>query len=122
MTKDIENRDDLKTLFTDFYELAMKDEEIGYFFTEVIPIDLEEHLPHILDFWEANLWAKISYKKNLIKVHENIHEKSKMEASHFDRWLHLLNTCVDAKFEGPFAERLKTNALSIGTVMKIKVL
>ena len=121
MHKDITNRDDLEKLFTSFYALAMKDALIGHFFTEIIPIDLISHLPHILDFWEANLWGKIGYKKNVLQVHLDIHQKSSMQYAHFDQWLKLLNQCVDSEYKGPFAERLKTNALSIATVMKTKV-
>ena len=95
MLKDIENRSDLEKIFTNFYELAMKDALIGHFFTEVIELDLETHLPHILDFWEANLWGKVGYKKNLIKVHTNIHNKSKIEYQHFDQWVKILKKCVN---------------------------
>ena len=121
MSKDISNRNDLEKLFNSFYELAMTDKHIGHFFTEVVSLDLKSHLPHILDFWEANLWGKAGYKKNVLQVHLDIHKKSKMEYAHFDKWLHILNSCVDNQFAGPLAERLKTNALSIATVMKTKV-
>lgn len=121
MHKDITDRNDLEKLFTSFYALAIKDTLIGHFFTEVISIDLLSHLPQILDFWEANLWGKTGYKKNVLQVHLDIHQKSNMEYRHFDQWLKLLNQCVDQDFEGPYAQRLKTNALSIATVMKTKV-
>lgn len=121
MPKDISNRNDLEKLFKSFYALAMKDELIGHFFTKVIPIDLPNHLPHILDFWEANIWGKAGYKKNVLQVHLDIHQKSNMEYAHFDQWLKLLNECVDANYKGTYAEKLKTNALSIATVMKTKV-
>lgn len=121
MHKDIVDRNDLEKIFTSFYALAMKDELIGHFFTEVIPIDLPSHLPHILDFWEANLWGKAGYKKNVLQVHLDIHQKSNIQYAHFNQWLELLNQCVDAEYEGTSAERLKTNALSIATVMKTKV-
>jgi len=121
MHKDITNRDDLEKLFTSFYALAIKDKHIGHFFTKVIPLDLKSHIPHILDFWEVNLWGKAGYKKNVMRIHLDIHQKSKMKYAHFDQWLHILNKCVDSEFKGPSAERLKTNALSIATVMKTKV-
>ena len=121
MHKDILDRSDLEKLFASFYVIAMKDELIGHFFTEVIPLDLKSHLPHILDFWEANLWGKAGYKENVLQIHLDIHKKSKMQYHHFDQWLNILNKCVDTEFEGPSAERLKTNALSIATVMKTKV-
>ena len=121
MNRTLENRSDLEIIFRNFYQKAMVDIKIGYFFTKIIPIDLETHLPHILDFWEYNLWGKKNYSKNLIQIHLNIHKKSRLNYDHFDRWVQLLHECVDSDFYGTSAERLKTNALSIATVMKTKV-
>ncbi|WP_010180608.1 group III truncated hemoglobin [Aquimarina agarilytica] len=118
---DIQNRTDLELIFNSFYKKAIADASIGYFFTEIIPIDLETHLPIILDFWEYNLFHKGTYSKNLLEIHKNIHVKSPMQYAHFDQWIHLLNETVDNHFSGLISNKLKTNALSIATVMKTKV-
>ncbi len=118
---DIQNRADLEFVFKSFYEKAINDTTIGYFFTDIIPIDLQTHLPVILDFWEYNLFHKGTYSKNLLEIHKNIHSKSPMQYSHFDQWIHLLNTTIDKHFCGLISDKLKTNALSIATVMKTKV-
>ncbi|WP_010521613.1 group III truncated hemoglobin [Aquimarina agarivorans] len=119
---DIQNRADLEFLFNSFYEIAMSDPKIGYFFTEVVAINLQTHLPIIIDFWEYNLFHKGSYTKNLLEIHKNIHSKATMDFSHFDHWLFLLNKTVDRYFCGTISDKLKTNALSIATVMKTKVI
>lgn len=121
MLKDIENREDLKLVFESFYQKALKDDTIGHFFTTVIPIDLEEHLPVILNFWQNNLFYTGGYANNLLAVHQHIDEKFKMTANDINIWLGLLNETVDQLFEGEVSNRLKTNALSIGTVMKLKI-
>ena len=66
MKKDIENRQDIELLLNRFYEKVFKDDLIGRFFTEVVPLNLETHLPIIADFWESVLldgWvqAKIGF-------------------------------------------------------------
>ncbi len=119
--KDIENREDLRIVFENFYQKALKDEAIGHFFTEVIPIDLEEHLPVILDFWQNNLFFTGGYGKNLLTVHQHIDNKFPMTYKDVDTWIELLNKTVDELFRGEVSTRLKTNALSIGTVMKLKI-
>ena len=45
MARDIENRPDLEQLLTEFYLVAMSDAQIGHFFTQVVRLDLNEHLP-----------------------------------------------------------------------------
>ena len=119
---DIQNRTDLELIFNSFYKKAIKDPKIGSFFTEVVPIDLETHLPVIIDFWEYNLFHKGAYSKNLLEIHQNIHMKSPINYAHFDQWLNLLILTVDKHFCGSIANKLKTNALSISTVMKTKVI
>jgi hemoglobin len=44
-----------------------------------------------------------------------------MERAHFDRWLELFRNTVDRLFAGPNAEEAKLRALSIATVMLVKV-
>lgn len=57
MKSDIETREDLEELLADFYTVAMHDEQIGHHFDE---LDLESHLPVIVDFWEKVLLASPS--------------------------------------------------------------
>ena len=118
---DIQNREDIVTLIDAFYKKALKDEVIGHFFTKVVQLDLEHHLPKMYDFWESTLFYKGVYKGNPMKVHVDLHTKSPIEPEHFDRWLKLFQTTVDTLFEGTIAELAKTRALSIATMIKIKV-
>ena len=63
MKKDIESRGDIEMLLWDFYEKAFKDELIGHFFTEVVPLNLDKHVPVIADFWESVLLEGRGYRK-----------------------------------------------------------
>lgn len=120
--KDIETRYDINELMHAFYAKAMQDEEIGFYFTEVIPLNLEQHLPVIVSFWENVLFGADSYQGNPMKVHEHIHKLSAFTEKHFNRWLYLFHLTVDELFKGDNAERIKQRATSIATVMKIKLI
>jgi len=118
---DIENRNDIIVLIDEFYRKALEDSEIKHFFTEVVPLDLEKHLPKMYDFWESTLFHRGTYQGNPMKVHLDLHEKSPMTYEHFDRWLEMFNATTDELFAGANAEQIKSRALSIATMMKIKI-
>lgn len=119
---DIENRDDIEQLMRVFYAKAIPDPVIGHYFTEVIQMDLEKHLPVIIDFWETVLFGIAKYKSNAIAVHQHLHTKSAFEDKHFERWVSLFQATVDDLFKGEKATLAKQRALSIATVMKIKTI
>lgn len=119
--KDIVSRKDLELLLRAFYNKALTNPEIGPFFTEVAQIELEEHLPHITDFWEQQLFRKGNYKKNVLQIHKELHDKRALKNIHFDTWISLFKTTVDENFDGDKAQLIKTRALSIITIMKLKI-
>jgi hemoglobin len=51
----------------------------------------------------------------------DINNKIKLTEAHFTIWLHNFNLTIDENFSGEIAENMKTRALSIATVMKIKL-
>ena len=53
--RDIENRADLERMLGAFYKKVFKDDLISHFFIEVVPLNLETHIPVIADFWESVL-------------------------------------------------------------------
>lgn len=119
--KDIANRGDIDLLIHTFYEKIMVDEEIGYFFTEVVQLDLDHHLPKIADFWETTLFHTAKYKGNPLSPHVAMHQKSAMTQAHFDRWVKVFCKTIDELFSGSKAELAKQRAQSIATVMLIKI-
>lgn len=118
---DIESRADIEQLMRAFYAKAIPDPVIGHYFTTVINMDLEKHLPVIVDFWETVLFGVAKYKSNAIQVHQQLHTQSAFEEKHFERWVTLFQTTVNELFEGEKAELAKQRAISIATVMKLKV-
>ena len=119
--KDIENRSDIELLLNRFYTKVFENDLISHFFKEVVPLDLETHIPVIADFWESVLLDAKGYRKNVMEVHLNISQKSKIEKKHLDRWAKLFTETVNDLFEGHRATIAKQRAASIATMMNIKI-
>ena len=119
--KDIESRADINLIIEKFYDQLLVDEVVGFLFTEVVKLNLKEHLPRLVDFWEDQLFGTRNYSGNPMRVHMQLHQKSALEKEHFNRWLELFNQTIDSRFSGPKAHLAKERALSIATVMQIKV-
>ncbi len=119
--KDIETQDDLYFLVDNFYQRLLSDSSISYIFTDVVKIKLEEHLPILVTFWSQAIFDTGGYFNNLTKIHLDINEKEKLTPELFTIWLNHFNAAVDANFIGSNAEKIKTQALSLATVMQIKI-
>ncbi len=118
---DIQNRDDLYLVMSSFYEKLLNDKNINYIFTEIAKIDLNPHLVELVDFWEQIIFNTGSYNKNVLQIHLNLNDHLKFTNEHFEIWLNYFNLSIDENFSGLNAENMKTRALSIATVMKIKM-
>ena len=121
MKKDINSREDLFLLVKIFYEKLLDDETISYLFTDIAKIDLDHHLPVLVDFWDSVLFQSDTYRKNAIQPHMALHKKSPLEKHHFETWLKYFNNTVDELFDGEKAFLAKERAKSIATVMQIKL-
>ncbi len=121
MKKDISSREDLLSLVSRFYEKLLADESISYLFTDVSKIDIDHHLPMLVDFWDNILFQSDTYHKNAMQPHINLDQKSPLLPQHFDTWLRYFNESMDELFKGEKAFLAKERALSISTVMKIKL-
>ena len=121
MKKDIVNREDLLLLLTQFYNKLLADKSISYLFTDIARIDLPHHLDILVNFWDSILFQSDTYRKNAMQPHMILHQKSPLLKHHFETWLRYFNETVDDLFEGEKASIAKERALSIATVMQIKI-
>ena len=119
--RDIEGREDIQKLVDAFYQKVLEDPIISHFFVKVVQLDWEKHMPVMYDFWETTLLHTGSYKGNPMQTHLALHQKSPLKKEHFDRWVELFSSTVDALFSGATANLAKTRALSIATMMQIKI-
>src|SRR5579875_3424359 len=99
--RDIENRADLVNMLQAFYKKAFQDELIQHFFLEVVPLDLEHHIPLIADFWESVLFNTHNYRRNVMQLHLDMNQLSPIRKEHLDRWVQLFTATIDDFFEGP---------------------
>jgi len=121
MKKDISNREDLLKLLTLFYNRLLSDRSISYLFTDIAKIDLQHHLDILVNFWDSVLFQNDVYRKNAMQPHLILHQQSPLQKHHFETWLKYFNDSVDELFEGEKAFLAKERALSIATVMQIKI-
>lgn len=119
--QDIQNQNDLYSLVNVFYKKLLADESISYIFTDVVKIHLEEHLPILVTFWSQAILGTGGYTKNLTQIHLDVNAKEHLTPELFKIWLHHFYTSVDEHFKGGNSEKIKTQALSIATVMQIKI-
>lgn len=122
MKKDIENIDDIKLLINSFYDKVKADKTIGYIFNDIAKVNWEKHLPVMYNFWENLLFFTGSYNGNPMIAHEKWHKAIHFTSTHFEQWIKLFTSTVDELFEGEKAEMAKQRAISIATVMQIKII
>lgn len=119
--QDIQTREDLAQLLWAFYTKLLADPAISYIFTDVAKINLETHMPSLTDFWEQMLLERNGYRKNVMQIHLDLNAEEALTQEHFSIWLNHFNSTMDEMFAGEIAENAKTRALSIATVMQIKL-
>ncbi|NRB37699.1 MAG: group III truncated hemoglobin [Pseudomonadales bacterium] len=116
---DIIRSEDLETLISEFYKKAMSDSIIGFFFTEIAKLDLAEHIPKIVSFWEMQLFGRRHFKGNAYLTHKLLNEKARLTTHHFQRWTYLFHQVVDKFFYGPNADLIKRNSKLIAKKMTV---
>ncbi len=120
---DIEGKEDIYKIVKLFYEKLMKDADMEHFFEDFKnPINLEKHIIVLVDFWDNILFYTGSYKKNAMQLHLNLQSQKTFKKKHFQRWLFHFNNSVDELFQGEMAHTAKSRALSIATVMELKII
>jgi hemoglobin len=122
MKTDIRNREDIAALVNAFYNKVKVNPQIGHFFNEVVKVDWEKHLPKMYDFWEGIVFGVSNYSGNPINTHKEVHTLHAFSKADFDEWIRLFKQTVDEMYEGEKAELIKQRALSIATVMQLKVI
>ena len=119
--KDIANREDIEILVQKFYKKLVKDDLIGFFFTDIAKIDLSRHLPKMYDFWESILLGNPVYDGFPMSKHFPLNDVVAMEEKHFNRWLQVWEETVHENFAGENAETAITRSLNIARIMHHKM-
>ncbi|TDU39853.1 hemoglobin [Gelidibacter sediminis] len=124
--KDIQNRDDVYLLVSEFYKKVRKDTVLGPFFNRVIN-DWEAHIERLTTFWESSLFMSRKleqrYHGNPLEVHIKVDEENDnmITSEHFGLWLNLWFETLDQNFEGEYAQNAKNRARKMGTFMFMNI-
>ncbi len=121
MKPDIQSRADIILLVDTFYQQVLIDETIGYIFTDVVKIQVEEHMPVMYDFWCSVLLREQSYQGNVMLKHIALNRRVSLTEAHFDRWVFLWNSTIQSLFEGPVVEEAKRRVDAMKQLMMFKV-
>ena len=119
--KELENREDIEFLVDTFYKKIIVDDKIGFFFTKVIKLDWNKHIPAMYDFWETTLLGVAKYKGNPMLKHIDLNAIEKLNAEHFERWLSLWKETIQGNFVGEISEQAIKKADQIGGLIKFKI-
>ena len=119
---DIQSREDIQKIVWRFYEKALSDPIIGFFFTQVTDLEVESHVPKVVNFWETmlfgeNIMERSYYSGNMLKAHVDVDAKARIQTGHFTRWLYLFHNTVDSLYEGARADLLKEKATKMANSM-----
>ena len=115
--QDIGKRDDLQQIIAAFYTQLLTDPIIGFFFSDLVQLDLDTHIPKIADFWAFQLLGEKNYQGNVFEVHRQLHLKAALTEDHFHRWVFVLHSTIDKLYAGPIAEAMKLKAAMIAKKM-----
>ena len=110
---DITDAAGIRRLVTEFYTRAFRDELLGPVFVDVAQMDLDAHLPVMVEFWSSVLLGARSYRGGAFAPHARLHVQIPLTRRHFDRWLAIWNVTVDDLFVGDVADNAKLRAAAI---------
>ncbi len=124
--KDIQNREDVNLLVSEFYKKVRKDPVLGPFFNRVIT-DWEAHIERLTTFWESSLFMtrklEERYNGNPLHVHIEVDHANDNAITqvHFGLWMNLWFQTLDELFEGEYADNAKNRARKMGSFMYMNI-
>lgn len=121
MKNDITNSEDIRLLVYSFYDLVVNDDLIGHFFTKVANVNWDEHLPHMVQFWDTVLLGAGTFEGWPMRTHLMLNQKEAMKLEHFERWILMWNKIIDDNFEGYIANEAKNRAKIMKELILFKI-
>jgi hemoglobin len=97
MKPDITGKKEIQEVMQLFYEKANADKMIGKFFTRVVKVNWENHIPVMTAFWENVLFYSGDYEGNPLEAHNN--------------------ETIDQHFSGSNATKMKQHASEMAAIM-----
>lgn len=114
---DILNLDDVKLLVNDFYSRVRDNDLLAPIFNGVIGENWPIHLEKMYGFWQTILLDTPAYSGSPFLKHA----KLPIRKEHFDTWINLFNSTVDAHFTGEKATEAKWRAAKMSEMFQYKL-
>ena len=105
----------LHPLLVAFYDTVERDDLLAPYF---VPVDMDAHMPRIVDFWSTLLFHTGRYSGNAFRPHM---EMPGLTAAHFARWVETMERTIDVHAAGPAAEHMKALAHRIAYSMQLRL-
>lgn len=116
MKKDILNREDIIQIVDVFYNKVRADSVIGIYFTDVVPVNWDKHLPIMYNFWENVLFIR-EVLRGIQWCRFGLHGLHAIGKDAFEHWVSIFCQTVDELFSGQNAETIKVRARNIAMIM-----
>ena len=114
---DITTLEDIQLMVDTFYGTIQQDDLIGPIFNEKIQNRWPEHLERMYRFWQTILLEVHTYSGSPFPPHKQL----PVSKDHFNRWITLFNSTIDAHFHGPTAEEAKLRAEKMAEMFLYKI-
>ncbi len=114
---DILNLDDVKLLVNSFYGKVREDEMLAGLFNDRIGDRWPEHLEKMYRFWQTVLLGEHTYYGAPFVPHAQL----PVQHMHFERWMELFNSTVDALFAGEKADEAKWRGKKMAEIFEMKI-
>jgi len=111
---DITTIEDVELLVSDFYKKLLNDSVTKTKFTH---LNIEDHLPKIVDFWAFILLDKPGYSGNVFEKHISLN----LEPVHFEKWVAFWTETVNVLFSGPKADLACQRAMLLSYTFQSKL-
>ncbi len=118
---DLDTRGKIHDVVVHFYREVVFDELLAPVFGEVAEVDWTEHIPKLIDYWCQVLLGEPGYAGYILGPHRSVHEMCPFTAELFDRWYQLWAESIDSHWSGPLADKAKTHANRIASVLSRKL-
>jgi hemoglobin len=115
---DLDSRPRIELFVDLFYQRLLADEQLSPLFLDVARVDLEQHLPHIKDYWCKLLLGESGYRRHTMQIHRQLHGKRSLTTADFQRWLGHFHATLDENFQGPYTEKARRIAIAIAANME----
>lgn len=97
---DLADRAGIERMVRDFYRDAAMDDVLGPVF-HAARVDWSAHIATLVDFWSWQLLGDPGYAGHPLRAHEPVHARTPLTSVHYERWVSLFHSTIDASFEGP---------------------